>query len=136
MDQPSRCIIPSCYPLPRLYGVTVDGAPETLTAGIPSWELVTGAQGSLTHVTTFAASFAVTNPVFYYLDDSTPPIMQCTGDAFAYGSSGVWLNQSIPVTDPPGGGTDFLVHTRTLYYDAPGLGVGDAQSHPETDRQP
>jgi len=36
----------------------------------------------------------------YYLDDSTPAVTQCTGDAAAYGSSGSYITSAIPNTGP------------------------------------
>jgi len=101
-------------------GVTIDGAPETPAAGAIQWELVDGAQGAVVmsySVSTNIAGFAYTT---YYLDDSTPPVTQCTGDAFSYGSSGAWVNQAIPNTDPGLGATDFLDTQRTMYFLAPG----------------
>ncbi len=62
----------------------------------------------------------------YYLDDSTPSDTQCTGDAFAYGSSGLCINSTLPSTDPAIGGTDSLIGTRTLYFEAPGATAADA----------
>ncbi len=110
-------------------GVTIDGAPETPAAGPITWEMATGAQGSLVlsgSTSTNVPGFSYTS---YYLDDSTPPVTQCTGDAFAYGSSGVYVNMSIPSTDPGIGGTNYLNTVRTIYYEAPGLTVGDAQTY-------
>lgn len=108
-------------------GVTIDGNPETPAAGPYTWEMVTGAQGSLTMAgatSTNISGFAYTS---YYLDDTTPPVTQCTGDAFAYGSSGVWVNQNIPCTDPDQSCTNYLDTSRTMYYDPPGLSVATAQ---------
>jgi hypothetical protein len=101
-------------------GVAVDGNPtETVAAGLPTWEQITGAQGTVTHVGSLTASFTptVTN---YYLDDSTPPVTQCTGDAFAYGQSGAYITSALPCTDPAQGCTDTLESRRTMYFDSPG----------------
>ncbi|MFQ5665379.1 MAG: hypothetical protein ACE5I7_03005 [Candidatus Binatia bacterium] len=110
-------------------GVTIDGVPDSVTAGLFGWELVTGQQGSLTHVGSVQTSIAlpVTAVTSYYLDDTTPPVTQCTGDAFAYGSSGLWINTDLPNTDPRNGTADFFTAVRTIYYDAPGLSVADAE---------
>jgi len=102
-------------------GVTIDGIPDTVAQGAIQWELVTGGQGSLVmsqRLEQNIAGFAYTS---YYLDDATPPVTQCTGDAFAYGSSGPWITQSIPCTDPAQGCSSYLRAFRTLYYEAPGL---------------
>ena len=101
-------------------GVTIDGNPESPTAGRLTWEQVTGAQGTVTNVHSLQASTPPTSVTSYYLDDSTPATAQCTGDAFAYGSSGPFTNSGIPCTDPAQGCTDTLVATRTLYFDPPG----------------
>jgi hypothetical protein len=108
-------------------GVLIDGVPDTINTTASDWELVAGAQGSLTMIGSTQTDFAVTNIQTYYLDDSTPPVTQCTGDAFAYGSSGLWLNQGIPNTDPANPPASTLTGTRIMYYDAPGLAVADAQ---------
>lgn len=111
-------------------GVLVDGNPtETVTAGPILWQMLDGAQGSVvvsSSISTNIPSFAYTS---YYLDDSTPPVTQCTGDAFAYGSSGLYINTNIPCTDPGGGATCpyFLNPVMTMYYRAPGTTVADAQ---------
>jgi hypothetical protein len=113
-------------------GVTVDGNPETPAAGAIAWELVTGPQGSLTmagSVETNIPGFGYTS---YYLDDTTPPVTQCTGDAFAYGSSGVWVNTTVPCTDPlfTTSGCDHYLQTwRRMYYDAPGATPAIAAQH-------
>ena len=109
-------------------GVTIDGNPDTVTLGAIEWEMVSGAQGSLVLVgaiSTNIANFAYTS---YYLDDSTPSVTQCTGDAYAYGSSGVRITQSIPCTDPDGECTNYLQATRTIYFEEPGLALADAEA--------
>lgn len=105
----------------NLGGVTIDGNPtETPASGRLTWEQVTGAQGTVTHVHSLTASTPPTSVTSYYLDDSTPATAQCTGDAFAYGSSGPYTNSNIPCTDPGHGCTDTLVATRTMFFDPPG----------------
>jgi hypothetical protein len=119
-------------------GATIDGNPESLALGPVQWQMVTGAQGSLTisgAVSTNIPGFAYTS---YYLDDSTPlPVTQCTGDAFAYGSSGVFFDPpgDILCTDPglnfncpSGGPVYFLNATYNLYFAAPGMNVAGAQA--------
>lgn len=113
-------------------GVTVDGNPETPAAGAIAWEMITGPQGSLTmagSVETNVAGFSYTS---YYLDDTTPPVTQCTGDAFAYGSSGVWVNTTVPCTDPlfsTSGCGHYLRTWRHMYYDGPGATPAVAAQH-------
>ena len=81
-------------------GVAINGVPDSLVAGVPTWEQVTGPQGSLTMVGTVSTNFAPVGATSYYLDDTSPPVTQCTGDPFAIGSSGSWFNGAIPCTDP------------------------------------
>ncbi len=108
-------------------GVTIDGNPDSVTLGGIQWEMVTGPQGSLVMTGSVLTNIAGFAPTSYYLDDSTPSVTQCTGDAFAYGSSGTYITQSIPCTDPSQDCTYYLHSTRTIYYDAPGLTAADAE---------
>jgi hypothetical protein len=103
-------------------GVTIDGGGDALTAGTPSWEQVTGPQGTLTIVGTLQTTGFTPTVTNYYLDDSVAPIThgQCTGDAFAYGSSGLYVTSTVPNTDPAIGGTASLTGTRVLLFDSPG----------------
>jgi hypothetical protein len=107
-------------------GVPIDGVPDSVTAGLPDWELVTGAQGSLIMVGRMDTDAAITLTSFYE-DDNSSPTKQCTGDADAYGSSGLWVTSGIPNTDPtlqpP---VYFLTGRRTIYYEAPGATSADA----------
>jgi hypothetical protein len=111
-------------------GVTIDGVPDTLAPGTPVWEKVDGPQGSMTSVSSFTTSFAAPTSEAYYLDDSTPTPpteTQCTGDAFAYGSSGNRITSALPCTDPGTSCTDTLAGFRTLYFDSPGRSAADAK---------
>jgi hypothetical protein len=107
-------------------GFTIDGAPDSPVAGAPTWEQVTGPQGSMTMVNQLSTSFTPTGVTSYHLDDSTPPVTQCTGDAFAYGQSGTWFNGTIPCTDPGTGCTTTLSATRSIYFGSPGATAAGA----------
>ena len=110
-------------------GFAIDGVPDSPVAGAPTWEQVTGPQGSLTMIPTIQTTgFTPTGVTNYYLDDSTPPQTQCTGDSAAYGSSGVWINGSIPCLDPGTACTATLTGTRTMYFGAPGATAATATS--------
>jgi len=111
----------------NLVGVTINGVPDNLKAGSVEWELVTGPQGSLVMVGILETDIVGLAPTSYYLDDTTPPVIQCTGDAFAYGASGTWIAQGIPNTDPRNPPAQFLTATRVIYYGAPGMTVADAE---------
>jgi hypothetical protein len=103
---------------------TIDGVPDTVTLGRTNWERIVGPQGGLVMTQKISTNLSLT-PTHYYLDDSTPPDTQCTGDAFAYGSSGPRINQTIDCTDPNAGSgtcdTNFLETTRTLWFEPPTL---------------
>lgn len=119
----------------NLSGVTIDGAPETVTAGAPTWEKVSGSQGTLTHVWKLDTDIAGPITTNYYYDNATVPnpVKQCTGDAFAYGSSGTWITGSstgpLPNTDPHNSVANRLEATHTLYYESPGQTNQSAQTH-------
>jgi hypothetical protein len=113
-------------------GVTIDGEPgDNVTAGQLSWESVDGGQGGLSIVHRTTTDISGFSGSSYYFDDKTPGTgaeLQCTGDAFAYGNSGPWLNQSIPNTDPRTTPFNSLLATRTLYFEDAGKADGAARS--------
>ncbi|MDH5238765.1 MAG: hypothetical protein OEW85_14230, partial [Acidimicrobiia bacterium] len=97
-------------------GVTVDGLPDTTGTSAPTWEALTGAQGTLVSTTSLQTDITGLTPAAYYQDDSTPPDTQCTGDAFEYGASGTAITSSIPNTDPTLGAHSTLTSTRWNVY--------------------
>jgi hypothetical protein len=110
-------------------GVTIDGNPDALTAGAPTWEQVTGPQGTLNQVGTLETTGFTPTVTNYYLDHATPSgtaETQCTGDASAYGSSGSYVTSAIPSTDPGIGGTASLTGTRVMFFEGPGGTAADA----------
>jgi hypothetical protein len=109
-------------------GVIIDGNPDSVALGAIQWELVSGAQGSLVIDASVSTDIAGLSSTSYYLDDSSPGVTQCTGDEFAYGSSGLYIDQSISCTDPRLGCTQYLRGTRIIYYEAPALTVGEAEA--------
>jgi hypothetical protein len=82
------------------------------------------------------ASFTMTGLTRYYLDDDSPTTTMCTGDAFAMGQSGYWLDMPIPNTDPLLLGTEHLTATRIIYYDGPGMSSLEASLHKDRAYQP
>ena len=97
-------------------GVTVDGVPDTTGAVAPSWEAVTGPQGAIVSTTTSQTDISGLVTQAYYLDDSTPPAVQCTGDAFEYGAAGTAITTAIPNTDPTLGTFNSFSATRWNVY--------------------
>jgi hypothetical protein len=112
-------------------GVTIDGVPDTVTAGQLSWESVDGSQGGLSIIHTNQTDISGFGSTSYYFDDSTPGTgaeFQCTGDNSAYGSSGPWINQGIPNTDPRSTPFNSLLSTRSLYFEDAGKANGPARA--------
>jgi len=109
-------------------GVSVDGVPDALTAGLPLWEMVTGAQGTLIVTAFVETDIDPFLPSYYYNDDVTPSSTQCTGDAFEYAQSGTWMDFGIPNTDPINPPFNQLAGTRIVYYEPPGASVADAEA--------
>ena len=108
--------------------VTIDGVPDATGSGAPTWEAVTGAQGTMVSASTLDSDIVGLTIGAYYLDDSTPPATQCTGDAFEYGASGTAITSPLPNTDPTLGAFNNVVATRWNLY-APGTET------PDIDRQ-
>jgi hypothetical protein len=77
---------------------------------------------------TNVSGLSVTN--YYYDEKTTPnPVTQCTGDAYSYGASGIWVNSSIPNTDPHAGPASSFQGRDTIFYEAPAQPVAVAQKH-------
>jgi hypothetical protein len=108
-------------------GVPVDGAADTVGPGLPAWELVTGAQGSVkvTNVlqTTLLGPGDPPSDVAtgFYRDELNSPIAQCWGDAHFIGASGSQFTVAIPNTDPRTLPFDTLSATRVVGFDGPGV---------------
>lgn len=110
-------------------GVTIDGKPDTLTAGRQQWDKVDGAQGALTHVHTLETTVSPITITNWYEDNDTTPTTQCTGDAVALGASGLRITSSIPSTDPHLGTAASLSATDSMFYESPGRSAADAALH-------
>ena len=54
-------------------------------------------------------------------------VTQCTGDDYEYGSSGMWVNQVIPNTDPNLPNPYSFRATRIVYYEEPNQPVARAE---------
>jgi hypothetical protein len=127
-------------------GVQVDGSPDTVVAGEPAWEQVTGAQGTVTHV--HELEIVPTRPgvplpviTSFYADDATPDFVQCTGDAKAIATSGLSIvPPGVLDSDPrprggPGHDYDFTAR-RTQFYDGPNQPVAAALERDAWARNP
>jgi hypothetical protein len=85
-------------------GVPIDGVPDSVPTAVPSWQMVSGPQGSL--VTTSSVSTDITGLVTstYYLDQKPASPTPCTGDTAAWGQSGQRIvgpgGGNLPCTDP------------------------------------
>ena len=111
-------------------GVLVDGIPDEVTLGHINWEMITGLQGTLTVCHAFDTDFPGFDLVSFYGDDSTPELIQCTGDKYQYGTSGLSLDP-IPFTDPvlyPTYYNSLALH-RTDYYDDVSKDIDTAIMH-------
>jgi len=121
------------YSDPVNHGIAIDGdsdafTPIAYTTGstVPaSWQMVTGAQGSLVTVRTIDTDISGLNATTVYQDQNPASPPQCTGDAAAWGENGTNLTSpagSVPVTDPTLTATPAtLVLTRYRYFEAPDL---------------
>jgi hypothetical protein len=113
-------------------GVTIDGVPDPVPTTPPQWEMVTGKQGSLVTMTSLATDISGLTGRGWYEDNKTTPTTQCTGDAFAYGSSGLYVTSAIPCTDPGltssdcGANAKHFEGKRVLYFQPPNLNASKA----------
>ncbi len=117
--------------------VTIDGSPaDPITPGPIVWEMVTGTQGTLIHASVVDTDIPGFSYTSYYLDDSTPPVTQCTGDDHAYGSNGLWINVPIPNTDPALGAHNHFVVTRMVFIEPPSQSAALAAQRSDQAKQP
>ncbi len=108
-------------------GVLVDGTPDVAATGAIDWEMVTGPQGSLVSAFRFDTDIPGFTWTSYYSDDAATSVVQCTGDASEYATSGPFIDRNIPNTDPRRGAANILVLERIVTYDPPGLTLADAE---------
>jgi hypothetical protein len=119
------------YRNPRVpNGVAIDGQPDTIPAGTPTWWTFLGNQGGLGMAVKIDQN-VTQPPVTWYEDDATPTTTQCTGDSQAIGDSGAWFNQWINCTDP-GTGCNGRLHTE-LRIVAAASGVSAAELQRQTE---
>jgi hypothetical protein len=122
-------------------GVTIDGAPDMLAGEAVTWEMVTGAPGTVVYVHRLvtddvAVAEAVTTFYKDELDSSTEQCQACTegcaevevaSDPHMIGSHGPWMLASVPNTDPRKQPYNTVTVLRTQYFEGPGLTAADAE---------
>ncbi len=128
------------YSDPVNNNVPINGAPDAVapisfTTGSPapaSWQMVSGAQGSLVTVRSINTDISGLNATTVYQDSNPASPPQCTGDAAAWGENGTNLTSpvgSVPITDPTLTATPAtLVLARYRYFQAPNLPASSAAS--------
>jgi hypothetical protein len=107
-------------------GVVIDGKADRVNLGGLAWELVTGPPGSEVIVHRLDTNIPGLPVTSYYLDNTRPRDRQCTGDAYAYGSSGPRISGTIASTDPRVSPYT-LSSTRIFYYEPPNMTVAAAE---------
>lgn len=112
-------------------GVLVDGVDDLVAAGPISWEMVTGEQGTLVSVHQLETDIDSLTHTSFYLDDEFPLTSPCTGDTSHFGLSGVWINATVPSTDPLIGDPRTLRIRRTVIYDEPFQSASTAGDYAE-----
>jgi hypothetical protein len=110
-------------------GVPVDGVADSFPAAEPTWEMVSGPQGTVLNTTAVDTDIAglLANVVHFYSDNTTPPEAQCTGDGQEFGASGGTINQVVPSTDPTLGAANVLSTTRRMTFLEPNTTAATAQ---------
>ena len=82
--------------------MTIDGAADTISTTPPTWELVTGAQGSVMVAgqvdTTIIPPGGTLDDVVdgFYRDELNSPVQQCWGDPHFLGASGLTFTDRHP----------------------------------------
>jgi hypothetical protein len=117
-------------------GVDVDGVPDVVVPGAVVWEMLTGDPGTLVTTHRFDTDIPMFDYTSYYEDDVSPATTQCTGDASAYASSGVFESDPIPNTDPYLGEHNTFELTRSIAFAAPNQDVAFAQARTAEMLQP
>ena len=118
-------------------GVLVDGMPmEVVSPGALVWEMITGPQGTLIYSHVVEVDIPNFYYTSYYLDNMDTFVTQCTGDDWAYGSSGIWIDQLIPNTDPLLGAHYNFSALRSTFVQGPDQNVTLAQQRYDQVVQP
>ncbi|CAB4340035.1 unannotated protein [freshwater metagenome] len=114
-------------------GVKVDGRPDVLTSGLPSWSQVSGDQGTLTVSYSHATTIVGLPMTGYYVDSTKPTDPQCTGDSASYAASGAAVTAGMTTTEPRQAGYSHFSTSWKLYFG--GRGSGGAKNAAALDRR-
>jgi len=95
-------------------GVTIDGVQDAVPNGIPTWESVSGGQGTIVTTVRTDKDFS-TSEAQFYRDQQPAPEAQCWGDGAFLGASGQVLG-AVPNTDPQAQSFSKLTSTRWVYF--------------------
>ena len=82
------------------YGIAVDGEPDALHEGVPTWQAVTGPQGTLVTLHEVTAENFEPTVETYHEDNGFPDYAACMGDDRFVGAHGLHIADEIPNTDP------------------------------------
>jgi hypothetical protein len=108
-------------------GVPIDGQPDNVPAtGPPRWWTYAGSQGGVAIGANYDVDATVPAQTAF-VDDETPSIAQCTGDAQAIGDSGAYFGSWINCTDPGLGCTQKLNSSFRTIAAAPGATPAELQ---------
>ncbi len=111
-------------------GVTMDGVPDTVTAGQLDWEQVTGAQGTVINIGRVETDIPLEPGSSFYRDSMSVAgtSLRCSGDTHAIGASGPRIRMSEPggrnsdptqAPTPPATEVSKFTGYRTSFYDPP-----------------
>ena len=114
-------------------GVKVDGRPDVLVAGPPTWSQLSGDQGTLTIVYSHATNIVGLSMTGYYVDSTTPTDPQCTGDDASYASSGGAVTSGLVSTEPRESGYSHFSNAWNIYFG--GRSEGGASKAAALDRR-
>ena len=117
----------------NLTGVKVDGQPDVIATGLPSWSQVSGNQGTLTVSYSHTTSIIGLPMTGYYVDSTHPTAPQCTGDSASYAASGAAVTAGMTTTDPRQSGDSHFSTAWRLYFG--GRSSGGAKSAAALDRR-
>src|SRR5690606_27025394 len=101
-------------------GFQIDGIPDVFDSASFTWEQTSGPHGTWISFSDLDENIGMEENTLTFREDENNPVnVQCTGDNTAFGTVGLWINQSIPNTDPRDYSFKHLTHHRTSYFFEP-----------------